>query len=972
MLKQNDKHFGFRVTEDKWIDEANSHAYILEHIQSGAKLLYLKNNDDNKVFSAAFATPPTDHTGVPHIVEHCVLSGSRKYHTKEPFMDMVKCSLNTFINAMTYSDKTVYPVASKNERDFLNLMDVYLDAVFFPKIYEKEETFMQEGWRYDIHKKEDKISYKGVVYNEMKGAYSDPGALFSSYIDQELFKESCYAWDSGGNPDDIPKLSFESFLNFHKTYYHPSNCFLFLYGDLPILKVLEHMNHDYLSKFEKKDIAIDFGIPVLENPKEKKHFKYPVTQGESHENKDYLALSFLMGELHDPLEILASYLLNGILIHSSASPLRQALLDANFAEDIQSGYSDGKFKTFQIILKNTKKEFAESFEKLFFDTLNQMVVEGIDQNLIQSILTNMEYRLRENSNFPTKGIIFHLNAMSTWLYGDEPFAGIEYNESLAALKEKIKEGYFESFIKKYLLNNSNYLLCEMTPDEEINHKKEAEIQDRLSQYQAGLSSEDLNELIEKNKKLLDKQMNPDSPAALATIPRLSLSDLEKETHAFESKELTLENERLLFNELETNQITYHDFYFDLDHLSFEELPYVTLLCELIGQVSTKKHSYSELSNHIYQITGGIHFDTSALEQFSNPDRMNIKLRVSTKTITENYPAVFALIEELTLETKFNEFKRIKDLLNAMKSRIFSSLISQGDHVCGSRLFAGQTMAAKCDEKLKGLDFYFFIQDLLQSFDEKADELSEKLTSIYEKLFYRENLITSFTGNESDLKKYETHHKKFIHLLATNKPHASSWETSIIPLNEGLKTPSQVQYVGQLMNYFQEGFNYSGQLLVLSRLLSSEYLHDRVRAKGGAYGVNCRFSYNGHFIVTSYRDPQLGETYDVYQQLADFLQKVKLSESDVEQLIIGAIGQIDQAMTPKQRGEATVGNYLIGRTKAMRQKIRDEILSTKASDLKKYVPLFEAFKKNHYKCTLGNSEILSQNAKYFDQLISVKP
>lgn len=965
MNQSNTLTHGFKLVNHYPIHEIGSECFIYEHEQTGANLMYLKNEDSNKVFSATFKTPPTDHTGVPHIVEHCVLSGSRKYHTKEPFMDMIKGSMNTFINAMTFSDKTMYPVASKNEKDFYNLMDVYLDAVFFPMIYDTESIFMQEGWRFDIQNPEEPITYKGIVYNEMKGAYSDPMRELEFLMDQTLLHGTTYANESGGHPNHITELSYEDFLAFHKKHYHPSNAYLFLYGDLNIDEALEHMHSDYLSHFTKEDMSLEIDTLKVQTDTTLRKGIYPVTDDESTENKDYLGLAYVIGKATDPMICFTASLLNAALINSSASPLRQALLDADIAQDIMGTSGDGLYKRFQIMLKHTSTEHAETFKKIVLDTLTDICEKGLDKDLLLSTINKFEYDLKEAEGFHTKGIIYHISSMESWLYSDKPSALLEYGIALKSLREGVENGYFENFIKENILNQ-NPTLVAIEPQKGVLKAKEEEDVNTLKAYKSSLSNEAIDHLVSKNKALNEKQLNPDSKEALATIPKLSRNDVSREGEFDTVNVLNNAPYTLLHAPVFTSGIIYLDAFFDLSHLTEEEISYAALIASLLSDVSTENRNYGELSNHIYKVTGGFRFNVQLFKHYHDRTKDALKFVCRTKTIAESLTPTFELTEELLLRSRFDDEKRLKELIGALFAMLQSDLVDSGNSYVSGRVASHLSASDAKIERASGIAFYQFINGLVETFDTHSKDLMDNLHRVYAKMTTKSNFAFTFAG---DVMHQKTIEEKTAHLFEVllDAPEIKGVDTPLNPISEGFKTSSNVQFVCKGFDFKAAGHENTGSLHVLTALLNSDYLHNRVRAKGGAYGCGAKFDYAGIFTIASYRDPNLDETYKVYEGISDFIKTLDITDEEVEKYIIGAMSRIDAARTPSQTSYLASTQYIIGKTKEDAQRVRESLLDTTREDLLKLADFMKDFSSRGIKCTLGNSDRVAENASHFEKI-----
>lgn len=970
MFEINKIYHGFKLMEESKIDELQSIGRLFYHEKSGARLLHLENKDNNKVFSIGFRTPPPDDTGVPHIIEHCVLSGSRKYTTKEPFMDMVKGSLQTFINAMTFSDKTLYPVASRNEKDFYNLMDVYLDAVFYPKIYEVPEIFMQEGWHHEIFNKEDEVTYKGVVYNEMKGAYSTPETILREAISQSLFPDTCYKYSSGGNPDFIPDLTYESFLDFHRKLYHPSNSYIFLYGDGDIEKQLSYIDENYLSNFQKAEIDshIDFQKPFSIR-KELTDY-YNISPETKADNKTYLSLNFVLGDSSNLESNLMNNIISKILIDSQAAPLKKALVDAGIGEDIFTVSAGGLQYGMGIAAKNTSVDKKKEFEEIIFKTLNKLVEEGIDKELIEASINMVEYDLREASGFPTKGIVYNILCMDSWLYDGNPIEHLKYGKVIKKLREKINTNYFEEYIKEKFINNNHSSLVIIEPKKGLTAEKEEAIKRKLNEFKKSLSEAELNKLIEDNTKLKNMQLSDDTEEAKATIPKLSISDVDPKVEVIPQKVIKDKELTILFHDIFTSKIAYLDLYFDNSMIEEEYIPYMNLLAGILGKIDTKHKSYGELSNSIYVSTGGIKFNTEAFVKNGKETELIPKFTVSGKAIGNNIMKLIELIAEIIFDTKIEDYNRIKELLLQIKSRMEMNIMIRGDSVASSRLASYFSASMNYVEKLKGLDFFWFVSDLAENFDEKKDTIIAKLNYVYKKVFNLNNLVVSFTGDKEDFSIVRDNLNIITEKLSRDKITQVKYSFNEEKLNEGILSNSNVQYVAKGYDFKKLGYKYDGSMRVLATILNGDYLHNRVRAQGGAYGVKISFEKSGLLTVSSYRDPNLNETLLAYDNMADYISNLNLNETELTQFIIGTIARFEPALTPHNKGKIQANRYITNTSIEDIQRIKDEILSTSMEKVKSFAPLLKDAMEEEYLCVLGNENKLKENKDLFGKLVKL--
>ena len=965
------KYYGFTLLEEYQVKELQSTARVFSHEKSGARLLHLENDDDNKVFSIGFRTPPSDSTGVPHIVEHCVLSGSRKYRTKEPFMDMIKGSLQTFINAMTFGDKTIYPVASRNDKDFFNLMDVYLDSVLYPRIYDVPEIFMQEGWHYELQDKNEDLIYKGVVYNEMLGAYSSPERLLGQEISKSLYPDTCYKYSSGGDPDVIPDLTYEGFLDFHKKFYHPTNSYIYLYGNGDIEKQLQFIDEEYLSNFDKIEIHSSIEIQKPFSTMNEVEAYYPISKDESDENRTYLSLNFVVGKITDPETYLMSGILRQLLIESSAAPLKKALISAGIGQDILPLGAGGLQPSFCVAAKNTTVDKKDEFKTVVFEALNKLVKEGIDKKLIEACINMAEYDLREASKFPTKGLIYNMKSLDSWLYDSHPTTHLQYEDTINKLRANIDTNYFERFIEDNILNNSHSSLVIMKPKKGLSEEKNKAVKEKLANYKSSLSDAEMEALIDKNVKLKEKQLSPDTPEDRATIPQLSVNDVKAEAETIPQEVIKDGDVTLLFHDIFTSKIAYVDFLFDVSMVDKDLIPYTNLLTEIIGKVDTNAMDYSELSNEIYINTGGIDLATEVYVENGNDDVYYPKFIVKGKAIGDKIQRLIELITQLTTSTKIEDKKRIKELLQQIKSRLEMSIFDKGHMVAARRVTSYFSPAAKYTELLKGLDFYWFICELNNSFDSNSEEIMSNLKKVYDTIFNMNNLIVSFTGDSSDFSLVRENLSILTSELNKNNPASLNHSFAEEKSNEGILSSANVQYVSKGYNFNKLGYSYNGNMRVLGTILSIDYLHNRVRAQGGAYGCGITFDRAGNVSTFSYRDPNLSETLNVYDNMADYIKNIKLDDSQITTYIIGTMSRLDPAATPHMKGETAVRNYISNINQADIQKERDEVLATKLTDVISLAELLEKSMNEGYCCVLGNENKIQENKSLFNKLVSLK-
>ena len=972
VFELNKIYHGFKLVEEKDIKEINSKARIFEHEKSGAKLLSLENDDDNKVFTAGFRTPPTDSTGVPHIMEHSVLCGSRKFPIKDPFVELAKGSLNTFLNAMTYSDKTIYPVASKNDKDFLNLMDVYLDAVFYPNIYKYPEILMQEGWHYELNSKDEELTYKGVVYNEMKGAFSSPEDLLYRKIQESLFPDTTYGVESGGDPQYIPDLTYEQFLDFHKKFYHPSNSYMYLYGNGDLEKYLKFIHEEYLNGFDK--VEIDSKIELQKPFGEIKDFKgeYPVSKEDQGKDKTFLSLNFVLGDACDNKVSLAFEIIEYLLLETPAAPLKKALIDAGIGKDVYGFFDSGILQpVFSIVVKNSNEDKKEEFKNIVFNTLKDLVKNGIDKKLIEACINIKEFRLREGDTrtYP-KGLLYYTKAMSNWLYDSDPLIPLQYEDILQNVKRALTTNYFEELIERYLINVNHGSIITLAPKPNLAEERAENLRNKLKEYKESLSDEELNKMISDTKALRERQTTPESKENIEKIPLLSLEDINPKAEELPLEERKIGDNKILLNPIFTNKIAYIKFIFDTRTVDEKHIPYLTLLSSILGRIGTEKFSYADLSNEINIYTGGISYGAATFTQNGTMGQYLPKFIISSKALVDKVPKVMELLEEILLHTKLDDKKRLKEIVQEMKSRLEMAIFDAGHIVAANRLFSYFSPIGKYEEVLSGLEFYKFIEDLEENFDSKVDEIINNLTEVSDLIFNRKNLILSAALEEKDYKITEKELENFISKLSDKDLPIKEYKFEIGSKNEGLMTQGDVQYVVKGCNYRELGYEYKGSLQVLKTIQSLDYLWSNIRVLGGAYGSFASFGRSGNMFFGSYRDPNLKETLEIYDKAEEYLRNFKADEREMTKYIIGTISNFDMPLTPSLIADKSVSYYLSNVTQEDVQKEREEVLSCTVEDIRSFADMLRDAMKQNYVCVLGNASKIKQNKDVFKELVEV--
>ena len=962
------KKFGFKLIKEEQIKEVQGVGTLWEHEKSGAKLFHIQCDDDNKVFSVSFRTPPKDDAGLPHILEHSVLCGSRKFPLKEPFVELVKGSLNTFLNAMTFPDKTMYPVASRNEQDFRNLMDVYLDAVFYPNIYGNPWTLRQEGWHYELADLDSELTYNGVVYNEMKGVFSSPDAILEQKVLSALFPDTPYGKESGGDPDAIPELTQAQFEEYHRTYYHPANSYFYLYGDMNLEEQLQFIDEEYLSHFDR--IQVDSQISLQKAfmaPVEDK-VSYPAAVGEEGQEKALLSLNWAI-DTHDSFVTMGLEVLCHVLLETSASPLKRALQEAGLAREISGDFQDGILQPiFSVVGTYGDEGRKEEFSQTILTTLANLAQTGIDPKLIAGSLHRYEFQLREGVTGSTpKGLIYGIRAMNSWLYDGSPADSLTYEEQLNHLKKGATEGLFESLIEKYLLKNTHRALVVATPEAGLAEKRDQAMADKLQEWKKEQSKETLEKIIGETKELHRRQSEVDSEESLETIPLLKRSDLTQEADFPKWQETKRENGIVqLSQELFTSRILYLTLAFDGAVISDEEVPYVHLLTGLLARMNTSQYKYEDLSNEVNLCSGGLSFNLYAWGDKESSEAYYPKLTVKTKALTEDIPQLTQLIEEILLHTDFSDSRRLKELVSEGRARLENSINEAGQSIAVGRLNAILSTQGAYNY-LSQLPFHEFIQELDENFDARKDETIQKLKALCQRIFSSQNLVISQVGSKDELASWG---KSLNHLLEKLPKIGGNKLQYIAPERverEGIYTSSKVQYVAQGFNYRSLGESFQGFYRIVETLLRYDYLWTRIRVQGGAYGASTRFERGGSLIFSSYRDPNLEETLEVYQGLGEYLRTFNPSEREMTKYIIGTMSNLDTPLTPSMKGELALSACLSRVTREDVQRERQQVLNATGADIQGIASWIQkGIQENKY-CVFGGEDKIKKQEIIFDKI-----
>lgn len=971
-MKKNPILHGFELLQSHEIKELGATYYRYKHQKSGAELIHLANSDNNKAFNITFKTIPEDDTGCPHIMEHSVLNGSRNYPAKGTFMELIKGSLNTFINAMTSSDWTSYPVASTNDKDFMNLMRVYLDAVLRPLIYDEPMIMDQEGWHLELFNEDDELKYRGVVYNEMKGAFSSIDSLMGRMCQHTQFPDTPYGFESGGDPDAIPELTHEQFKAFHQKYYHPSNSKIWLYGDMDIDACLKLLNDDYLQEFDDPQIKLEFPDQKPFAKAKKVIYQYPLADDQVPDGQYYLALNYSYGKITDENLAVSATFLADLLMNTQASPLKAVIRASGLCKDSQIYVlNDILQPTLTIVCKQVKKEDLEALSNLIKKEMQRIVKEGFDKKMVEALINSKEFFLREAQlqGFP-KGLFYNLQCLGLWNHGGDPLDLLAFEKSLEHLRKGLKKPIFEELLKEFCLHNTHASEIHFEPVPGLIAKQEEELKAKLAKLKKQMNKSQIKQLIQANLRLKAWQEEPDSEEDLLKIPLLSLDDVNPQAESVPCEKESLANYTLLKHPLQTNGIVYLKSYFDLAHATQNDLPWIKLYTQLLGQLDTENYNYGELDNEIRNHTGGIKLTLEIINSYQTPDDIIPKLIFSGKAVAAKMPQLVDLAHEYMQNTVFNNPNRIKSLIREIKASTEEFVIMRGVSVTINRMFAPFSQLHNWKDKIAGLDYLHFLTDLEKNLDQDIDQIIGELNWVKTHYFNLPNAVFSLTANPDLMAQCE---KNLAPLLSKLSPEAyeavpDEFETKAI--NEGIAAPIKIQYVVKGGNFFRKGYSYSGKLRVLSNILSNEFLYKEIRVKGGAYGCAAGFTPDGYQYFYSYRDPNLRETLDVYNRVPEFIRSFQCNKREMDKYILGEISQMDYPKTPEASGAQSDLDFITGFTQEDRQQIRDELLSTQLEDLRIYAEMIQAIMdKNHY-AIMGNEANIKAAAELFDLITPV--
>ena len=962
----------YNLEQEQALPEVKGTGYVLRHVKTGARVLLIENDDNNKVFTIGFRTPPADDTGVPHITEHSVLCGSKAFPVKDPFVELAKGSLNTFLNAMTYPDKTVYPVASQNAKDFHNLMHVYLDAVFFPNTYEKTEIMQQEGWHYEVDENGD-LFYNGVVYNEMRGSYSSPDNQLFRLIQESLLPDSCYACDSGGDPECIPTLTQEAFLSFHKKYYHPSNSYIYLYGDVDFEKELSFIDSEYLSGFDH--LAVDSGIGLVqpfEAPGRMEDF-YSLSEGDDEADNTYLTYNTVVGTSLDKNLMMAFNILSQVLLETPGAPLEKALIDAGIGKNVYSSFEDDiKQPMFSVIAQNANAEDEERFLTVIEETLRGLCEKGLNKRALMATINRMEFKHKEKNfgRYP-KGLMYGLDAFNTWLYDDAHALDLfSMNEVFDFLKQKVETDYFENLIRDYILENPHKSYVVLKPKRGLNKIADDNMKEELAAYKNTLSAEAVEEIRKNMEHLKAYQSAPDTKEDLEKIPLLEISDIDKNARKLNNKVSEIEQVRVVSHDIFTNGISYVSLNFDLKDIDPKDYPYISLVTDVLRYVDTERYGYNELNSEIDYYTGGIGFSTIVTDKPHEDDYV-FSFVASVRVLHEYMDKAFELMEEILFTSKVKDKKRLREIVAEAREDLKSTISSSGHMTAMGRALSYISESGKVRELTEGIDYYNFLADIDDNFEERCDSVSEELEKVLGEVLRRGSLVVNYTDDLAPSEILEKPLTELSKKLSTRLTFDPTEPVSVVKKNEGFKTASKVQYVATVGNYKDAGLPFKGSLNVLQTIFSYDYLWINVRVKGGAYGCMCNFQRSGKAFLTSYRDPNLKETYEIYKKAPEYLKNFSADSRDMTKYIIGAIAKLDAPLTPSAEGSYSFAAYELGVTEEELQRERNEVLSTSVDDIRSLAQYLEAILSSETICVIGDENKIEDSREMFEKIEEIK-
>lgn len=964
---------GYKLIQEKHIKDVNSDCVLLEHEKTGAKVFLMKNDDDNKTFGIGFKTLPKDNTGICHIIEHSVLSGSRKFQTKEPFMDMVKISMATFLNALTFPDKTIYPVSSRNEKDFKNLMDVYMDAVFYPVMKKDRRIFMQEGWHYELENAEDELNIKGVVYNEMKGAYSVPETTLYYRVNNALCPDTVYAMESGGEPYEIPNLTYENFCDFHSRYYHPSNSYIYLYGDCDMEERLEFLDREYLSNFEKEKIDnFEGSQKPFENTKNV-FDEYSVSKDEDTKNKTFLAYSSCFGESNGLKDGIIGKLLSEILVDMQGAYLKEALLKANICEDVSSiSMESTKFSSFGVYVINSEREYLDKFKEIVENVLREVVKNGIGKEKLIAVLNRTEFSIRELLNSTTAGVEYFFSIFDTWLYGGSPMDSLTFDEALSEIREDILNNrLLERVIEEKILNNNHKAFIVLSPSAGLNDKKDLAQKEWLKRYKDSLSQIQIEKIIENTKNLIEYQQTESTEEQKATIPKLKIEDIDKETLKIPNEVEKIEDITVLKHNIFTSGINYVDICFDLKHISKDEIVYLSLVENLLKSLDKKSMTYKDFSVETFLRCGGVSTAITTLTNAKNREKFVPKFVVSVKFLGEKLKETVELLKVLLKETIFTDKNRIKEEVLSIKGELEQDVLGAG-HMYGINRAKSYFSNKACyDERFKGLDYLKFIQDLAENFDDRIDNVLEKMEFVYNRMFKQNETIVNITTTEENFEEIKKAFVECVKEFPRFEDISYDFTFERENLKEAIATSSDVNYVTFAGDLKKLGIEYSGSFSLLSKILSTTHMHNNIRAIGGAYGAGLSITRDSEMLMFSYRDPNLKSTKETFNSVGKYVSEMEITEEELESFKISLVKDFNPLLTPKHKGYTSMVMYITGSDEKELELYLGQLLNTKLEDLRELGKVIDEVLSQDGFVVVGNTNKIKENSKEFKNIVVLK-
>ena len=946
ILKENDRLHGFTVNRIREIADCNGTLYEMTHDKTGAELAWLKRKDENKTFCIGFKTIPEDDSGVFHICEHSVLNGSRKYPVREPFVDLLKSSMQTFLNAMTYPDKTIYPVSSRNPQDYLNLMDVYLDAVLHPAIYTNPNIFYQEGWHYEIRSEEEEPVYKGVVLNEMKGAFSSVDEVIMTEAGRVLFPDNCYRFVSGGDPEKITDLSYEQFLASHAKYYHPSNSRTFLDGDLDIDAALEKIN-SFFDEYENENMEFPIASQSV-RPAVNTEVPYEIGSDEDPKEKTEIAFGKLLCSYDDVEKQLAWRVLSTVLTGSNEAPLKKAILSRQLGQDVELEVMDELYQPYLLlVIRNTDAEKKDAIRACIRETIQELVDNGLRKNELKAILNQMEFFYRERKE--PAGVMLAATAYRSWNYGGDPALFLSSGHRYEELRQKADTGYFEELLKEGLLEEDTLSMIVAVPDQGLAAKRQEAETERLKKARASWG-EEVFDLIEKNKILDEWQAAEDTPEQKATLPKLLLTDVERDPKPSEPEERELRGVPVLLYPKSDNGVVYLNLYFNLAGVTGEHLPEVSLLADLLTRLRTEDHSLQELQEEIRGNLGVLTFFTDAYTVNREKETCYPVFGVSCSVLAQNVSKAVDLILEILKKTVF-EKETILPLLQQSREQYRQMLINGGHAASVLRIGARSSAESLAKESFNGYRAASYIRDLTEHYDERFEEVLNNCAMYVEELFAASRLTLSISGEE-----YLKEAERLIEALPVTDARRCKVHFHLLDAaDEGIQVPAQICYAAVGNNMQKYDFAYCGALRVAAQMLTFGYLWNEIRVKGGAYGTGFAASPSGNIACWSYRDPTPENSLKVYQGAADYLNGIAEEQTDLTSYIIGTIAAAEPLQSPAAKIRSSDGRWFSGINYEVRKQIRQEILSATTEDLKRIAEAMKQCLKEGTVCIVGSKE-----------------